>query len=198
MADEISDALASLGVLKVGDFVHSELPSDVIASIEKLVDAFSTADAEQKHRIVRGVHYTFSFVFFSYAGRAAVESVRQKRPDLLRRGLLALGIENCTFDARDSLRTLVKIYNSTRKFPQVDAAKLFEDAARISCAPFSATLSDFISRPEEQKSLAAFGLKESTPPAPFDYEAMGAPVEQLSSKVRMFWRQLRRRLLGGA
>jgi hypothetical protein len=127
MTNDVLDPMDPLRDLKVGDFIHSGLPPNIISSVEKLTNEFATADLEQKLRIVRGVRYTFSFVFFSYAGRTAVESVRQKDRELLKRGLLALAIENCTFDARDSLPVIARIYHSARKLLRMDADEFLEE-----------------------------------------------------------------------
>jgi len=181
MTDDVLDTMDALRNLKVGDFMDCELPPDVIASIEKLTDAFARGRMEEKLQIVSGVNYTFSFAFFCYAGRAAVESVRNKRPDLLRRGLWALAIENCTFDARDSLLVIVRIYHSARKLTQIYADEFLEEVASTSCTPFSTTLAEFVRRPDDMKSLARFGLRESSPPAPFDYEP-------LPKRSRFLWR----------
>jgi len=192
MTENLDSAWALLRSLRVGDFVRSrELPPHIIASIDTLVDAFVAGDSDEKLRINREVEYTFSFAFFLYAGRAAVESVRRNRPELLRRGLGALAIENLIFDARDSLREVAKLYNSAQKFPQLDPDEVFRSVASTSTTPFNEALSGFIQRSGASKSLARFGLQESTPPTPFNYEVLGKELKR-SSRLHLLLRRLRR------
>jgi hypothetical protein len=173
MMSELDTIFEVLRKLKVGDFVHKRsLPDDAIAAVDKLVDIFGDSDEETRHQIAKKVDFSVSFVFFTYAGMLAVKSVRDQKPSLLRRGLIALAVENDTFDWRDTFFPLVKIYHSARKFPQINPDKLFLSVAEISCQPFRETLLAFINRSEAAKSLEAFGIRESAPPAPFDYEAV--------------------------
>lgn len=195
MIRNVEEIFEPLRSLKVGDFVNRRsLPEVVIAAIDSLVDVFVTSDLDTRCQITHQVDWTFSFAFFLYAGRTAVESVRQNEPELLRRGLVALAIENLAFDYRDSLSPLSMIYCSARKFPQVRADELFQDVAGLSCSPFNAFLSGFIKTPETSKSITRFGWKESAPPALFDYEAL---PQKNAKGSRKFWLLIRkfRRLL---
>ena len=190
MTEDLGSAWELLRSLKVLDFMHSrKLPPDAIASIDSVIDAFLVGDAEEKKQINREVDKAFSFAFFMYALMAAVDSVRQNQPVLLRRGLLAVAVENLAFDWRDSLPQVAKLYHSARKFPQIDADGLFRNVADISNEPFNELLSSFIRRPEESKSLACFGLIESIPPAPFDYEAR---LRKSPSRFQLYLRPLLR------
>jgi len=193
MTDNVKALFEPLRSLRVGDFVHvRRLPQQAVASIDALVDMFAAGNSETKRAISREVNSDFSFAFFGYTYAAAVESVRGNRPELLRRGLVALAIENGAFDFRDSLRSLAEIYHSARKFPQISADELFQEIASSASPRFSEVASEFISRPEESKSLEAFGLKETVPPAPFGYEALPRRIPKRRTKLLAFLRKLRR------
>lgn len=150
MSENLNSAWAVLRSVKALDFMRTrEMPPSVIASVDAIIDAFDAGDAQERNRITRNVDKTFSFVFFMYARRASIEAVRRGQPGVLRRGLLALAIENLTFDWRDSMPQLVKLYHSAGKFPQVDVGDLFGTVATTSSAPFNQLLSGFIRGPEE-------------------------------------------------
>jgi hypothetical protein len=173
MTESLSSAWALLRSLKVLDFMRNrELPSAVIASIDTVIDAFEAGDRHERNRIICAVDKRFSFVFFMYAGMSAVESVRRNQPELVRRGLIALAIENLTYDWRDSIPQLAKLYHSAQKFSQIDAEELLGDVGRMSNAPFNEMLSSFAQRSEESKALEGFGLRETLPPSLFNYETM--------------------------
>jgi hypothetical protein len=80
--------------------------------VEHLAETFAVADPDQRKRIYSSVKPKFSYVFFMYCGRMAVEAVKRKDPQLLRLGTISLAIENLTFDARDSMIHLAIINHS--------------------------------------------------------------------------------------
>jgi hypothetical protein len=192
MIHDLEAVFRPLRSLKVAKFVHERsLPPLTISSIDALVDIFVASDWDGRHQINQEVNPSFSFAFFIYAQRTAVDSVRLNSPDLLNRGLLALAIENLAFDYRDSLCVVAQIYHSAQRFPQISADELFQEVGRLSCPPFSEALSAFVRRSEASKSITVFGLKESIPPAPFDYEAIQRSSKR-PSKLRTLLREFRR------
>lgn len=63
MADEIDNAFEGIQNLRVIDYMRRELHGQAIASIEKLIDAFSASNTGQRERISAKVDITFAFVF---------------------------------------------------------------------------------------------------------------------------------------
>jgi hypothetical protein len=181
LTDKVSAAFEHIQVLKVGDCRGRPLPHDAIAAIETLADIFASEPAERS-RIAGSVRPEFSFVFFTFAADAAVESVRQKNADLLARGLLALAIENLKFDARDTLRFLAQIYNSAQLLG-VDASQLFAEIRERACAPFSGIIDEFLRRPEELRSTKAFHIRVTKPPQPFGYVVEWKPPSRIHKLV---------------
>ena len=182
--------------LRLPEFVfpYRELPSDATAAIESLVDIFADVDEEERKKIVQKVEVSFAFVFTRYAWNAAVESVRRNDPGLLKRGLVALTIENARVDRRDTLPFLELLYNSARKL-NVDPAELFRNAARIACAQFRGLLESFLNRDEASRTLEYFHYMESGEGSSFTYVYVEPPSRQPSRKewkIRMFFRRLRR------
>lgn len=177
--------------LKVGDFVHRrQLPPDAVASVDTLVDLFASGGPDVRRQLNCEVDYRISFVFFMYAGQLAEQSVRDQNQALLTRGLIALAVENDTFDWRDSLSVLAQLYHSAQKL-LLDADELFRRTADISNQPFRDTLLAFVDRSTAAKSIKAFGLKESSPPAPFCYETV-RPKRTTRTNVRRLLQGFRR------
>ena len=185
VTDRVSAAFRCIQVLKPGDYRNRPLPPDAITSVESLVDVFFTEPSDRT-RIVESVRPEFSFVFFMFAANAAVEAVRRHNPALLTRGLLALAVENLTFDFRDTLRILAQLYNSARLLG-LDAAAIFAAVSEYSCAPFAKTVGQFPRRPEDLLSLKAFGIRVTKPPQPFSYVVEWKPP----SRIHKFIESLR-------
>jgi hypothetical protein len=126
--DSVNTAIGIIEGLRLQDFIlpYRELPGEALASIEKLIDAFSSANEMERAIIVQRVERSFAFVFERYARRAAEDSIREHDPTLLRRGLIALAIENGKVDWRDSLPFLAFLFNSAQnvKRPPTVGAKL--------------------------------------------------------------------------
>ncbi len=188
--DAIFEPLRSLSVHD--SYRHHSLPPECIISIDTLVDIFLAGSWDVKREISRNVDAKFSFAFFMYAQQSAVESVRGGTPEMLMRGLLALAIENLAFDCRDSITILAQLYHSARRFPQIATDELFRHVVDISCLPFRETLEGFVNRSDAGKSIEVFGLRESTPPAPFNYETVRPARETRAARVRKLLQGFRR------
>jgi len=196
MTDEIDRAFEGIQDLRVLDFMRRELPARAIVSIDKLIDAFSTSNTDQRERISGKVDRSFAFVFPSYARVSAIEAVRENDPARLRRGLIALAIENDSVDWRDTLPYLSMIYNSAAKVG-VDPAEVFRSVAETAILPFRKTLLSFLDRDEKSRSVESFRFRELGEGGSFNYKYEQPTVQRpslLRWRVRTFLRRLRRRL----
>jgi hypothetical protein len=195
--EKVDKAFAVIRRLRLPDFIipYRELPSDATAAIECLMDVFADADQAERERIVQKVEVSFAFVFPRYAHIAAVESVRRNNPGLLKRGLIALTIENAKVDWRDTLPYLAFVYNSALKL-NVDVVELFSNAARIACPQFRRLLESYLNRDGAARTLESFHHKESGEGASFTYVYVEPVPSRLPSRteweIRMFFRRLRR------
>jgi len=194
--EKVDKAFDVIRRLRLPDFIlpYRELPSDATAAIECLIDVFADADQSGKERIMLNVEASFAFVFPRYARNAAVESVRRNDPDLLKRGLIALTIENAKVDWRDTLPYLAFVYNSALRL-NVDAVELFRNAASIACPQFRRLLESYLNRDGAPRTLESFHYKESGEGASFTYVYVEPPSRLPSGtewKTRMFFRRLRR------
>jgi hypothetical protein len=68
-ASNVNEAIGAIKHLRLPDFIlpYRELPAGAVAAIEKLIDAFVSADETEKRRIVQRIQPSFAFVFDRYA-----------------------------------------------------------------------------------------------------------------------------------
>jgi hypothetical protein len=76
-------------------------------------------------------------------------------------GLVALSIEDCKFDWRDSLMVLCRLYHSAVKVG-ANPTELFQRVAAMSAPRTGELFLSFLSRKPELKDIAVFGWKEGT------------------------------------
>lgn len=195
MIDTVDGAFESFQSLKGRglDFIDRELPPETNESIERLIDAFVIADPREREEIAARVECGMSFIFDRYARLAAVGSVRRSDPDLLRRGLIALAIENAKPDWRDTLAYLAFIYRSAGKL-NVNASELFHAIAQIACPPFRRLLEGFLGRDEVDRTIESFHWKETGEGETFAYVYVQPPAKRRRSKMELKLDRFLRRL----
>jgi hypothetical protein len=172
--------------------VGGGLAPPVISSIDGITEAFEHADPATRREICDGVDISLSFLFVTYAAMSAGSAVELRRPQLLRRGLLALSVENGKADFRDSIRATAALYNSARKLPGVDGDRLLEEIGSLSCSGYANILQSFGRLTDDQRSLSRFGLKESY--CPFHYESSVDVTKYSLSGVQALIRRIARLL----
>ena len=190
LINDISHAFGSLQDLKVGDFFHRKLPPEALECTDFLIDAFVSSDPAGREQITQRVEKSFAFVFSGYACHAAIESVRRNDPSLLKRGLLALAIENGKIDWRDSLPWIVLLYHSACKMG-VDFKGLVHEVAGVACPPFLGVISGFLSRDEEHRTIESVGFRESGDGPSFDYVRFERERERRPTNLVILLRRLR-------
>jgi len=196
LTDVVEESFRCLRRLHAQDFFRRELPTDAIASIERLVDVFANSNPAERQRITLGVERSFAFVFPAYARRAAVESVRTNDPGLLKRGLIGLAIENATVDLRDTLPFVAFLYNSALKL-NLNATDLLRGVGQDACPRFRRVVEGFLERDEASRSVNSFHYMESGKGAAFTYLYSEPPFIRPSKvgwRIRMFLLHLRRSL----
>jgi len=104
-----------------------------------------------------------------FAKAMAVESIREYSEGKILSGLLALAIENCKFDSRDSTIVLSLVFHSAQKL-SIDTTALFERVAELSAPDAANLFRNFVTRAVAERSIALFGYKEGEdPPGLFSY-----------------------------
>ena len=197
LTDVVDRAFELLRSVRWEDYFLRVPPAETVEAIDRLIDAYISSDPAGREEMAQQVDRSFAFVFPDYAQRAAEGAVRRNDPELLKRGLIALAIENTKTDWRDTLPDLAFIYHSAGKL-NVSALDLFRNTATIACPPFQRLLEGFLSRREEMRSIEYFHYKEAGAGHTFRYLYVKPPSHipsRLERKTRMFLRRLRQFLL---
>jgi len=197
LADGVDRGFEYLRSVHWEDYFRRGWPTGALESIERLIDAFASSDPAGREKMTQQVDRSFAGVFSGYAMRAAMESIRRNDPELLKRGLIALAIENAKTDWRDTLPYLALIYHSAGKL-NVNASDLFRNTATIVFPQFQRLLEGFLNRREEMRSIEYFHYKEAGAGDTFSYLYVEPPSHipsRFERKTRMFLRRLRQFLI---
>ena len=168
-ADEILEWLRDPKTNRRPAFSYSR---GIIGLVEQLTTEFLVSDAAARERMSSLVMPEFSYVFFMYSRHAATHSVREKSPELLKRGVISLAIEDLKFDWRDSTIHLAVLNHSALRLG-LEPDVLFESILPIVSEKFVRFLRGFVARSAEERSIDLFGVQESDA-LPFDYQPLSA------------------------
>jgi hypothetical protein len=148
------------------------LPDDMDAVIEKILTAFIEApDAERDGWRERLNTYGCKR-FLRFASHMAVEAVRLNSEHCIELGLAAVAMESGRQDYRDSLFPVATLYHSAQKL-NLNVGLLFAQAVALALpGHLRNELKRFPSRPEAQRSLEAFYLREVGTDEDFHYESL--------------------------
>jgi hypothetical protein len=142
-------------------------------TVKGLCDLFSSADSAERAEIISHIQHDFSNVFFWFARAMAEKAIQQSMPEAIWDGLMALVLENFTFDYRESLTRLVLLHHSTTKLG-LDVESLYARAATLSVNPMVAKLvRGFPLRPPGGRTLGSFLFEESGAGDSFSYRKLG-------------------------
>lgn len=196
MSDTADKAIESIRGLRKEEFFRRELPPDAIAAVENLTKAFVDSDPAGRRKLTQRLERPFIWVFARYAYYTAAESVRKNDAPLLRRGLVALAIENGGQDWRDTLPLLALMRNSARRL-NVNAAELFSGVAEIASPPLRGMIASSGDCNSERRSIESYHYKESGEGQSFGYVYEEPPFRIPSRtewNLRQLFGKLRRRL----
>jgi hypothetical protein len=158
----IEEAFAKLKLLTVFDFYNTRvLTQEQQGWVQFICDQYCRASPDERARINSMVTPGISFLLFMYAKAMAVAAVRERQGEKVFKGLVALAVENRTFDWRDSMMVLVLLHHSACKIG-VDTSQLFQRAAAISTPQTSEGFLQFSARAPENLDLAKFDYREGT------------------------------------
>lgn len=108
-------------------------------------------------------------VLRAYAERMASLAVRERDPQALRRGLLALALAGLGSGSLDALAELPLFHDAAGRLDE-DPAPLFRSVGEIAGGGAAATLESFLARSAEDRSLAAMGYEAGRDEGGFRYQ----------------------------
>lgn len=155
----VSEILTLIGTYKPA--YRKPIAPEFLAAASELCDMYVAASNEARADIRSTISLNGSRVMGVLASRLAVEAVRQSSPDLIHKALIALSIEDCQFDSRDSTICLSMVFNSAVKLG-VDVPQVFNEVAAISGARGAKLLLTWLGREPKLQALSAFYLAEGT------------------------------------
>lgn len=186
MTDAVDRAFASFQGLREEAFIRRKLPPEVIESIERLADAFACSDPKEREEMVGQVETSFRFIFEGYAFHAAQEAIRRNDHGLVKRGLIALAIENTSRDWRDISPRLALLYRSACKL-NMDASELFYEVAQIAFPPFRKLIEGYDGeRKRGFRPIESFCYKETGEGNTFAYEYVPPPGLKITGEGETF------------
>lgn len=157
----VSEILALLGTYKPA--YRKSLAPEFLAAASELCDLYVSASHEERAEIRSTISLTGANMMRGYASIIATEAVRQNPPDLIRKALIALSIEDCKFDYRDSTFCLSMVFNSAVKLG-MDVPQVFNEVVAISGAQGAKLLLNWLGREPKLQALSAFYIAEGTDP----------------------------------
>lgn len=166
-----------------------EMDEGLIRNIENTIQEYAD-NPTSRDRIVMSIAREHSFDFIQYADYAATYAVRLGNPELIKRGILSLAVENNTFDYRDSITRLVLLNYSAIKLG-LDPDKIFQGVMSIAPQKFAGSLRSFIGRSSEDRALSTFGFREEYTPL-FTYVRVPIHLRNSSGLRSRIRRKLRK------
>jgi hypothetical protein len=157
------DLLATRSTRNWADYSSQPLPSELDDAIGRLVAAYRGASSEDRQELRTARRSAAWFPVLVYAERMATLALRERAVNRIEDGLIALAIEDFTFDPRDSIPLLALHHHAAGRIG-ADVRTVFESAAQHASPKVAETLRRFPSRNERDKSLAAMGYAESPDP----------------------------------
>jgi hypothetical protein len=150
------------------DFVGTYKPAyrkplapEFLDAASELCDLYVSASAKERDEIRSNLSLPGANVMGGFANVMAVEAVRQNSPDLVRKALIALSIENCRPDYRDSTACLSRVFHSAVKLG-MDVPHVFSEMAAISGPAGTKLFLNWLARDPALQSLAKFFIAEGT------------------------------------
>jgi hypothetical protein len=166
--EQIRDLAIDLAGPRSKGYGLRPIPCDLDDEIGTLVDTFANATASERKTLTDAFGPEQAFGLMAYAERMAILAVRNRSPDLLKNGLLALVLEGFKLDARENIMRLALLDHSALKIG-MNPEQLFEEAARSATGEAIQHLREFAGRSVEDKSIESMGYSEETTADGFGY-----------------------------
>jgi hypothetical protein len=157
---DLKDALDNLIDDEHPDYSSQPIPCELDYVAGNLVNLYKRLSPVERETVHSLASERNSYTLLTFAERMATLAVREKSRERLLDGLLSLIIENYNADWRDNLTKLAPLYHSAVKIG-IDPQSLFMDAASYGNNEVAEIIRGFPLREPEDRSLEAFGYKES-------------------------------------
>ncbi|MDG9711419.1 hypothetical protein [Streptomyces sp. DH10] len=153
--------MSSLRDKRFNGYLRVKLPHTLDTEVESVVAAYMTASPAARQEIVGNVDGRSAAVLSAYGQRMASQAVRSGSIDVLRRGLIAIGLaEGRLDDPRDNLFVLAAANDSASLLGTTLRAVI--DDVKSLLPPAGATgLLKFDQYAENDKSIEAMGIRRS-------------------------------------
>jgi hypothetical protein len=172
MGGRLDEAFAAASVAMDehrGNYFYEPIPISLDDTLRQLVQAFAASDDVSRKKVIRQFTPRYRQLFGSFGVRSASVAVRSHRSEPLIEGLLALDLGWPTPDVREQIRDLAPMYHAALKLG-IDPVMTFRAAEAIARDDaYADFLENFLSRPEEDKSLEALGYREFSAPDGFRF-----------------------------
>ena len=150
-------------------YTFRPIPCELDQIVQGLVELFMNATPAERGEIIATIPSDDGGFLICFAGRMATMGVREHSRERLLEGLVALIVEDYKVDFRDTLIRVAPIYDATLKIG-VEPEELFSEAAAFYSNETAIDIANFPARPQEKRTLAAMGYKESSDADGFKYE----------------------------
>ena len=162
MPSRLSQTFDELRKYKVSDFRGKRdlpLDSDLMYILADICDSYIAGSDVEGTEIRALVSYEISFLFFLFSHKMAEKAVQEQSRKYLIQSLVALLVEDGTFDWRDSTIALSKVFHSAQRIG-LNADEFFQSMKDISGPIMLPHLRAFPARDPSKQSIETFGFKE--------------------------------------
>jgi hypothetical protein len=149
-------------------YLQRPIPCDLDVKLGKIIDSFVESSGVARKKLSSAFGMEQSFGLMAYAERMAIMAVRNHSEEPLRKGLLALVLEEFKYDGRESIMRLALLNHSAFKVG-INPDRIFEEIASIATGGAAQAIREFAARAIKDKSIESMGYSEDTTPDGFSY-----------------------------
>lgn len=163
-ADDRPGAAVRLSIFRnkrFDGYLRVELPHSLDAEVDAVVVAYMRGSEVLRQSMINDMDGRAAGIFSAYGQRMASRAVRAASTEILRRGIVAVGLaQERLVDPRDNLYVLAAI-NDSAALNGTSLSGLVSDVERMLPAAGLAALRKFDGREEADKSLEAMNLRKT-------------------------------------
>lgn len=154
---------------RVTDYDLLLTPSPLDRAITDAIAAYRMLPPQERQSFRDHFGSDHTFTWFVYAIRMATFAVRERAPERVLNGLLALVIEDFKQDWRENLIILSLLHDSARRIG-ADPCPLFEQASGYAGPAAAQRIQQFAQRSPDLQRIESMGYRAVNAPAGFRYE----------------------------
>lgn len=131
------------------------IPQPIDTEIAALVRSWLALGDQDRRAALNGVSEAHQFTLLCFSERMASLAVRERNPDHITLGLIALGLDGWRFDWRENAMIVWLHYDAAERIGS-NAQELFDAAANVLPEKPAEVLRAFPSRPDRSLELAEY------------------------------------------